>query len=129
MGGELPHQLFVGELLRDRDGEDVLVPPRGEVRRLSAIAARLEGVGGADRNVDRFLVIAVHVAEPHVHRAVRVDVESFVDRRDTLTGPVPEVRQLRRGLLREHGAGRDRTEKHREAHGSADHAGDYRTES
>ena len=62
------------------DPEHVLVPARREMRRLAAVAARLERVVGADRDVDLLLVVAVHVAEPHVERAVGVDVEPFVDR-------------------------------------------------
>ena len=62
---------------------------RTEVRRLPAIVSRLEPVVGPDRHVDLFLEIAVHIAEPHVEGAVRVDVEAFVHWGDALTAPVP----------------------------------------
>src|SRR5258708_18454697 len=54
----------------------VLVAPRREMRRLAAVAAWLERVGGADRKIDLFLVVAVHVAEPHVEGAVGIDRKS-----------------------------------------------------
>jgi hypothetical protein len=85
VGGERPLQGLIAEILRHGHAEDVLVPTRREVRRLSAVGARLEGVGRTDGKVDLFLVVPVHVAEPHVVRAVRVDVEAFVHRRHALT--------------------------------------------
>jgi hypothetical protein len=101
--GQLPHQRLVAEVFRYGDLEDVLVPPGHEMRRLSAIAARLERVFRPDRNVELLLVIAVHIAEPHVVRAVGVDVEALVDGRHALARPVTQVDELRCRLLRGEG--------------------------
>src|SRR5262249_43391099 len=48
--------------------------------------------------MDGLFVVAVHVPEPHVEGAVRVDVEPFVDRSHRLTRPVAQVHELRRVL-------------------------------
>src|SRR5262245_33554018 len=66
------------------------------MRRLSAVSARLEPVLRADWNIELLFVVAVHVTEPHVVRAVRVDVEALVHRCHTLTVPVPKLCELRR---------------------------------
>jgi hypothetical protein len=123
---QAPHQFLIAEIFRHHDLEDVLVAARREVRRLPAIAARLERVRLADRQIDRLLVIAVHIAEPHVERAVRVDVEALVDRRDALARRVAHGDELRRGLLRQHAGGRDSRgdegKRGEKAHGLATHA-------
>ena len=80
MGVQRPHNLRAGaEVLRYGHLEDVLVATDVEVRRLTAIETGLELVVRANRKIDAFLEVAVHVAEPHIERAVGVDVEAFID--------------------------------------------------
>src|SRR5439155_24377098 len=100
----------IAEVLGYHDAKDILVAARNEMRRLAAIAPWLERVVGTDREVDRFLVVAIHVAEPHVVRAVGIDVETLVDGRDALAGRVTNGDELRRAVLRDersHGDGDD----------------------
>ena len=59
---------------------------------MTPIRTGLEPVVRADRNVDVFLEVPVYVAEPQVVRAVLVDVESLLYRRDALAVPVPRWR-------------------------------------
>ena len=107
---QLPRERLVDEVLRDGDLEDVLVAARHEVRRLPAIAARLERVVGPDRDVDFLFVVAVHVAEPHVEGAVGIDVEPFVHRRDGLARPMAKVDELRGALRPERDGHREGSE-------------------
>ena len=74
------------------------------------VQARLERVVRPDRNVDGFLVVPVHVAEPHVERPVRVDVETLVHRRHALAGRMADGDELGRtglGKDRKRGDGSD----------------------
>ena len=126
MRDDSPGQLLIAEIFRHGDAEYVFVAPRGEVRRLPAIAARLERVRRADRKIERFLVVAVHVAKPHVEGAVGIDVETLVHGRDALTGRVTHGDELRRTLLGDQRRVRnecgDAEEDGGEAQGFGDHA-------
>ena len=68
-------------------------------RRMTPIRTGVELVIRADRNVDFFFEVPVHVAEPQVVRAVLVDVESLVYRRDALAAAtvreiLPAIREV-----------------------------------
>src|SRR5439155_15365742 len=101
--GYRPYELIgVAEILGHEDTKDILVPPCVEMCRLPAISGpRLELVIGANRDVEFFFEVAVHVAEPHVEGAVVVDVETFVDRCQSLSGPVPQLLDLGTGSARQ----------------------------
>ena len=122
MRAQFPHQGLVAEVLRDDDAKDVLVATRHEMRRLATVATRLERVVRTDREVNGLLVIAVHVAEPHVVRAVGIDVEPLVDRRDALAGRVTDGDELRRALLRDERSHGDCADDRDDAQGFGDHA-------
>src|SRR3954464_2587141 len=83
IGDDGPGDRFGPEILRHLDHEHAPLPSDLEVRRLTLIRrARLDAVVRTDRDVERFLLIAVVVAEQHAEAAVLVLVPAFVGRRD-----------------------------------------------
>src|SRR6266850_567398 len=102
MRGKHPHQRAIAEILRQDNLEYILVAPHHEMRRLAAIASRLEMIVGPDRDVHLFLVVPIHVPEPHVVRTVGIDVIAFVHRRDALSGPMANLYELAAGGLELH---------------------------
>src|SRR5262245_30653019 len=95
MSAERPDQLLTSEILRHHYSKDVLMPSHHEMSRLATIASGFEIVISPDRNIELFLVIPVHVTEPHIERTVRVNVVTFISGRNTLSRPVAKLNQLR----------------------------------
>src|SRR5262249_9774646 len=97
VGDQRPRQCLLGETLRHGYAEYVLVPADKKMGWLPAIRlSRRKIVVRTDRDVRFFLVITVHVAEPHVEGSVLVYLVTFIDRGNSLARPVPELDELRR---------------------------------
>ena len=75
--------------------EHEAVAARQEARRLALIrTARLDVVVGADRDVELFFPVAVHVAEQEVERAVGVQFPAFERRRRILAASSTSARSV-----------------------------------
>src|SRR5436190_23691015 len=90
-----PHELLIPEFFRHHHLEHILVPPHHKMSRLATIHSRLEAVIRSNCNVEFFLVVPVHVSEPHVERTIRISVVTFVNRRDALSEPMSNLNELR----------------------------------
>ena len=85
----------LSEIFRHGDAEDIFVPPDGKMGGLPAVGrSGLEIVVRPDRNIRLFLIIAVHISEPHIEGAVRVGIVAFKHRRHALPGPMAKLDQL-----------------------------------
>jgi hypothetical protein len=92
MGGERPDQLVLrAEVGRYLHAKHEPIAAREEMRRLPLIGgANVEAVLGADRYVDLFFPVPVHVTEQEVFRPVSRLLPPFVRGRDVLAFRVRE---------------------------------------
>ena len=94
--------LFAPEVRRHDDREDEPLPSRQEVGGLTLVlGARSKEVVRADRHVDQFFVVPVHVPEEQRERPIVVLLPPLVGGRDVLSAPVANLR-LRHGGRQHH---------------------------
>ena len=81
---ESPYKRLAAKILGHDDLEHILVTPDAEMCRLTTIASRLKMIIRPHLNIGFFLIVSIHVPEPHVVRPVRIDVVAFIHGGDAL---------------------------------------------
>src|ERR1700722_20329931 len=87
--GQGPPHFLIAPILWNPNLENELLTPNIEMRRLPLIRVTLlDLIIGTDRDIQRLLVVAIHIPENQAERPIGVSLPAFETRSHVLTGCV-----------------------------------------